>query len=263
MKKRIQTMTAALLVFGALYLTASAQAQNATVVWGAGPQNISSAADVSIQGTLVDAFNLGPSGVTATTVNGVNFAPFEFPGFASFTAEVTQGNYDFTEISGNQLNSYNNLGTGSGAYSGLSAAYRTLLSSAGSATFADTLQLTISGLTIGQAYQFQWWDNNSSLATSPTTGNELNTIATADNSVTLDANLPNADGGLGQFAIGTFTANDPTQIINFDGDGSGSDPTLNAFQLRAEAVPEPATATLFGIGLLIIILKLRSRPTVI
>lgn len=252
-------MTAALVVLGALYTTASLQAQNATVDWGLGAQNILGDTDVSTDGTLVDAFNLGPSGVTATTVNGINFAPFEFPGFASFTAEVTLGNYDFTEISGNQLNSYNNLGTGTAPYSALSPSYRTLLSSGGSATFADTLQLTISGLTIGQAYQFQWWDNNSSLATSPTTGNELNTTASADNTVTLNANLLNADGGLGQFATGTFTADDATQIINFDGSSGASDPLLNAFQLRV--VPEPATGALIGIGALLLVMKFRSRPS--
>jgi hypothetical protein len=257
MKKIIQSFTLGLVIGGGLLITAPVRAQ--TIDWGSGPQNITGDSDVSTQGTLVNAFNLGASGVTFTTVNGVTFAAFTFAGFGSFTTTTASGNYSFTEDSG-VLNSYNNLGTVAGAYSLLSPSYRTLLGGAGSSTFLDTLKLTISGLTAGQTYQFQWWNNNSSLVTSDGDGYQLNTVATADNSVTLDANVGNLSGALGQFAIGTFTATSSTAFINFNGNvADPSDPMLNAFQLRdITGVPEPATWTLLGLGALLLIFKLRA-----
>jgi hypothetical protein len=88
------------------------------------------------------------------------------------------------------------------------------------------------GLTVGMQYQFQWWANNSSDSFSyPTT-------ATAGNSIQLDSNAGHAQGGLGQFAIGTFTADSATEVINFTISEVGF---LNAFQLRefqGAAVPE-------------------------
>ena len=55
---------------------------------------------------------------------------------------------------------------------------------------------------------------------------------------------------LGQFAIGTFTANAPSEAITFTGSPI---PIINAFQLRdlgpvVSGVPEPASLTLLGIG---------------
>ena len=60
--------------------------------------------------------------------------------------------------------------------------------------------LTMSGLTAGHQYQFEWWNNTS-------TGTLLtDTTAVAGNSVTLLSNTTFSVGGLGQFAVGTFTA---------------------------------------------------------
>jgi hypothetical protein len=257
MKKNLQTFALGLVLGGGLLSTAPLRAQ--TIDWGSGAHSITGDSDVSTAGTLVNAFNLGADGVTFTTVNGVTFTAFTFPGFGSFSTTVASGNYSFTEDSG-VLNSYNNLGTVAGDYSLLSPSYRTLLSGGGSATFLDTLQLTISGLTAGQTYQFQWWNNNSSLTTSSGDGYQLNTVATAGSPVSLDANVGNVSGGLGQFAIGTFTADGPTALINFNGNvADPSDPMLNAFQLRdITGVPEPATWTLLGLGVLALVFKWRA-----
>jgi hypothetical protein len=143
----------------------------------------------------------------------------------------------------------------------LSSSYRSLLSSGGSATPSDTLQLSISDLTVGDTYEFQWWDNNSSLTTSDNDGFKLNTVGTAGNGVTLEGNDGANAGSVGQFAIGTFTANATTQIINFDGVvADPSDPMLNAFQLRD--TPEPSSFALLGMGVaMFVVLKLRSRKT--
>jgi hypothetical protein len=263
MKKSIQTKTVALVVFGALYLTAPVFAQNATVNWGLGPQTISSDSDVSTLGTLVDAFALGNSGISSTTVNGVTFVPFVFPDFSfSNPNTVTSGNYNFTEDEGGGLLvNYSGLGTGAGAYLALTPAYQTLLGNGGGSTAPTTLALTISGLTVGQTYLFQWWDNNSSQSSS-FNGYELNTVGSAGDSVTLSGNPSDTTGDVGQFAIGTFIANDVTQVINFDGssaDGNTSDPMLNAFQLRVADVPEPTVYALFGLGALGCAIKIYSR----
>jgi hypothetical protein len=215
----------------------------------------------------VDAFALGNAGIPYTTVNGVDFVPFVFPDFSfSNPNTVTSGNYNFTEdefAEGNGfLVNYSGLGTGSGAFITLSAGYQTLLGNGGGSTAPTMLALTISGLTVGQTYLFQWWDNNSSLDSS-FTGLELNTVSTAVNAATLAGNDGTA-GSVGQFAIGTFTATGANEEIDFNGssaDGNPSDPMLNAFQLRVADVPEPSTFALLGIGVLTLVMKLRSRKT--
>jgi hypothetical protein len=255
MKKIIQTITFGLVVFGGLMMTVSVQAipSNATITWGIGAQNISSDNDVSTSGTLVNAFNLGPAGVTATTINGVLFGAFAFP--ANFSVSTaTLGNYNFTESSG-ALTSYNNLGSGSLPASSLSSAYQALLFSAGSSDNNLTLTLTMSGLTVGQNYLFQCWVNDSSMANS-LNGQAFSTTATAGNSVFINNNTTAANGGVGQFATGTFTASGTTEAIGFNGAGF-NDPLLDGFQLRA--IPEPSISALMGIGVLTLVLKLRPR----
>jgi hypothetical protein len=228
----------------------------ADIDWGVGAQNISGDSDVSTYGTLVDAFSLSTvDSAAAITVNGVTFAPYAFPaldfGIYSGQTSTSLGNYSFSENAG-LVDAYDTLGYGSGAITGLSSSYSSLLSSGGSSTYFTTLALTISGLTIGQTYQFQWWDNNSSFASSPADGiTPGETTATAGNSVGLNANDGVNLGSLGQFAIGTFTADATTQEIDFDGDpgNDGSDPLINAFQLRdITSAPEPSTWALAGIG---------------
>jgi hypothetical protein len=57
---------------------------------------------------------------------------------------------------------------------------------------------------------------------------------------------------LGNLPSGTFTADATTQEIDFDGNG-GSDPLINAFQLRDVTVaPEPSTWALAAVGLVIL-----------
>ena len=70
--------------------------------------------------------------------------------------------------------------------------------------------------------------------------------------VKVDYNTAGAstNAGLGQFVIGTFTADAATQDFSF----SSNARQLNAIQLRAVAVPEPSSIALVGLsglGLLI------------
>src|SRR5256885_548556 len=177
MKSLIQRFLS-LVAFPLLVLFAAARppAFGADIVWSS-PTTISGDGDVSTDGSLVAAFNLnGPD----ITVNGVTFSAF------AVTAQshiANNGNFAFEENQGVIL-APNNLGSGLPPFSNLNASYRTLLGTAISADERDVLVLTISGLTIGQRYQFQWWCNASTLASN----NGFGTAAVAGNLVVLDDN---------------------------------------------------------------------------
>ena len=221
----------------------------ADISWGPAT-NIVGESNVSTLGTLVGAFNIGPTGVPDTTVNGVLFQGFAVP---LFSTSATFGNFTLTrgpENVGSSFLSRSDLGSALPPFSSLSAAYQTLLSS-GTGTPDCSFTLTITGLSVGTIYQFQWWDNDSHL------GAGVRTIATAGPnitpgaSVTLSSNTGDGGGvgGIGQFAIGNFMADTDTQIISF------RCPTaplgvnnINAFQLRV--IPEPSTWLLLILGAL-------------
>jgi hypothetical protein len=149
-------------------------------------------------------------------VNGVTFNGLAFTG----SNNVTSGNFNFTIPT--TFQSSNGFTTASAPFSNLSASYRALLSS-GAGEFTNPITLTISNLTVGATYEFEWWSNASSVA-----GNSQ-TIATAGNSVALGFNTSLTTGGVGQFAIGTFVANATTQTITFN---STSSSIFNGAQLR-------------------------------
>jgi len=216
MNRQLLFVSAALF-FAALASSGFAVAPNATISWGA-PTTISGDSDVSTDGTLVGAFNM--NGPTAT-VNGVTFASFMF---TTNTPSASDGNFTFTESS--HVLAATGLGSGSPPFSNLSSSYQTLLSTALTTDDNNTLTLNISGLTIGQQYEFEFFLNGSN--------------------VSLDDNTTNAVGGVGQFVIGTFTAASSNELITFNGTDSTQAPTINAFELRA--VPEPATMSIFIFG---------------
>lgn len=212
---------------------AVSRAAAAAITWGA-PTNIAGDTDVSTAGTLVGAFNVGEVAVPAATVNGVAFQPFAVPSGSSAAAV---GN--FALATGSTFVSSNNLFGFNGApFNTLSPAYQALLES-GVIVSQNSFTLTMSGLTVGAQYQFQWWANFSTQLPASWT-------ATAGNTVTLDSNVQNiASGGTGQFAIGQFTADAGSEVITFSGANGG---LLNGFQLRQTApaptfvVPLPAGA---------------------
>jgi hypothetical protein len=264
---------------------ATSTAPAATIDWGAGAQNVMNDNDVSTDGTLVDAFAVslnyglyGAFGNTSTTVNGVTFQPFNFP--LDLSSSVTSGNYSFAASSGGgggSLVTYINLQYGYGvnqgtAYEQLSQPYQGLLSSGGGATedlydssgdptAANTLALTMSGLTIGETYEFQWWDSDANPNTYSPIDRTLNTTATAGNSVSLFAGPGDDYSSAGQYAIGTFTADAVSQEIDFTGASSSDDPLVDAFQLRSGVTPapEPSTWVLLMASLTVLGLKFYSR----
>ncbi len=222
-----------------LSLAVSSISSAAVINWGSA-QTISGDGDVSTTGSLLYAYNLGTSAVQATTVNGVTFAPFIFPDYYSSSTSATTGSVTFTESPG-LLFGTAALGTAAAPYANLSSNYRTLLDSAGGASTQLTITCTLGGLTIGQHYELQWWTSNAASVYSPGGYPSVSTQASATNQITLDDNVTNSDGGLGQFASGFFMADSTTQTLTFEGVGreGNNDPLINAFQVRS--IPEPSS----------------------
>ena len=214
------------------------------IAWGSA-QNISGDSDVSTNGTLLYAYNFGTASVASTTVNGVTFGPFVV---VDFGTTATVGDVTITE-SPDFLYAYNVAGSSIAPFANLSSAYKALLNEAASAGVSATITLQLGGLTPGQSYEFQWWANNSSTA-----DNWFVTNASAGNAVSVSANTLGSntgqgsgiDGGTGQFAIGTFTADTTSYSIALNGEDSYL-PIINALQVRA--VPEPSTYAMALAGL--------------
>src|SRR6185295_15573982 len=130
---------------------AASTTQAAVITWGAAT-GISGDTNVSTNGTLVNAVNVGPSGTANTTINGVLFNGLFLTG-----NNVSSGNFNFqiaTSFSSNTITSVN------APYSALSASYRAMLSTL-AGDFATPFTLTMSGLTVGNTYEFQFWSNDS------------------------------------------------------------------------------------------------------
>ena len=225
----------------------------ASIIWGA-PTTISGESDVSTHGTLLGAVNWGfdpnvpDNPPPNTTINGVTFtgAHLVSPGSGPFSWT--------TPAAGS-------AGGPAGRFS-LSSAYRILLNSYGSTTSRGST-LTLRGLIVGQSYEFQWWSDVDGAPFSNAFGGVAS--ARAGNTVTLDSNTTDVEGGFGQYVIGTFVADAATQTISFSGTQPGSQSgAVNGFQLRqipAPTIPEPGT-TLFGLALLAPALTRRARGPV-
>jgi len=234
MGARVAVLLTLLATFIVAASPAFAGAEGSVITWQA-PATISGDSDVSTAGSLVAAFNMfGPS----VNVNGVTFAPFSVTGGST---SASNGNFTFNESPG-ILTPNSNLGSASAPFANLSANYQSLLSTAISTSDNNTLTLTMNNLTPGLTYQFQFWTNASTF--SPNVG--FDTTASSPLPVTLDSNTSNANGGVGQYVIGTFFCADPAQIITFNGTNSTQAPTVNAFQLRV--VPEPSSICLLLAG---------------
>ncbi len=213
MKKRFAVVVVAVAGLSALFLHSAGAAD---IAWGV-PAQISGNADVSTNGNLVGAFNVGGVGVPSTTVNGVPFQSFAAPG-----GNGTVGNFTLAS-SGGTFASNVDSGSSSAPFSTLTAQYQALLMSH-VVGVSGTLNLIMSGLIAGVQYQFQLWVNQSSDQFSYD-----NKLTTGTTSVTLYSNDDHAVGGLGEYVLGSFTADSATQNISFSWEEVGY---INGFQLR-------------------------------
>lgn len=105
--------------------------------------------------------------------------------------------------------------------------------------------MTFSGLTVGQEYAIQYWVQDSRTGVGDINSRNL----TLDTQTVLDYNN---GSGVGQWAIGTFTADNESQTINI---AANSSVQVNMLQLRA--IPEPGSALLGGLGLLALLRRRR------
>jgi len=213
------------------------------ITWGSAT-TVSGDSDVDTTGSLVYAYTFGGgSAPPSATVNGVTFSPFTISGVVQ---SATVGSVTITE-SPNFLLGSNSLGSSSAPFSGLSSNYKSLLGTGAYADNPTTITVALGGLTAGQQYRVQWWSSNASNLPPSDGGSFTNTTATAVNSVTLDTNTTDLAGGLGQYAIGTFTAVGTIQSFMLTETGDGMNPLINALQVRA--VPEPSTYCMALAGL--------------
>jgi len=215
----------------------------AVITWDAA-RDIAGDADVSLEGKLVRAVG----GASAATVNGVAFQN-ALTGVESYVHK--QGATDFPCYQGaaSAVDSFrfyrvfettewgicqnpSPFGSGNAPFASLSSGYKALLVGAVGAG-AGTATLTLGNLTKGQAYLVQLWVNDSR---GGPPGDQTQTV---DGTAVMKRNVARADGGLGQYIIGRFTATGPTQSVTIEGAGSCGGGAVNAYQLRAIAVPPP------------------------
>lgn len=202
-----------------LVVAASSLAHAAVIDWGQDIA-ISGDSDVQTSGTLVKAVNVGST--DSTTVNGVLFD--------SQDGSLTGG-----------------FGFDMGTVGSLSSAYNDLLDRA---QVYNVTAINLTGLTINQEYRIQVWTQDAR-PTSATDGRETllgDGTGTSTWGVALESKQVATDPGqilLGEYAIGTFTADATTQSIQVSNTVAGGE-TINAYSVYA--IPEPATMGLVGIA---------------
>jgi nitrous oxide reductase accessory protein NosL len=179
------------------------------VTWEA-PKTISGAADVSTNGMLLYAYN--NSGISAT-VHGVSFT-----GVNSATTWGTD--VTLSTMNGSTASAYMGVAY---PWSSLPTSYQTILQG-GAYNNGGVATVTMNNLVFGHQYQVQFWVNDSRAST------RAETLMSANgNSITLLHNSNETASGVGQYAIGNFTAISTTQSFTINSDSSSQ---INAIQVR-------------------------------
>ena len=229
MKPTMKKFFISVIVVTSLACLASSHA--AVITCGAA-QNISGDSDVATNGTFNRAYIFGN---VPWTVNGV--------AFTAFTGNVSGDTMSFP----NQDGAFGD-GALESPYRALSTEYENLLYYGAWASSA-TESFTLNNLTIGYTYQVQIFANDSR------TAGFGRSMALTGSSTLLDYNTTDAVGGVGQFAIGTFTADSTIQELLFS--SSTETPQLNGLSLRV--IPEPSTWAMLSLGLMSILALRRRR----
>ena len=193
------------------------------------PTTISADTDVFNKGTLLYAYGFGNPAAANTSlgvVNGVNF--LNAGSFSNGQLSSGNGNVTVTNFS----NTF-----ASGAPTGVSTAYGSVLSNCVFVSTDNSGALTLGNLTAGTSYKVELFADDSTAGNNGSQRNETITDGSGD-SVILKSNSGTGGGGsAGQFVIGSFTANATTEVLNFPSFTGAA--YLNA--LSVEVVPEPAT----------------------
>ena len=197
----------ALIFVLALAVPAALRAQ---IVWGS-PVVISGDADALTNGLTLCAFDWKN---TTATVNGITFT-----GTSSTSSAGTN------VVLGGFSADYTGYGSASSPFGALSAAYQNVL---GGGVYVNgaTATVTLINLIAGHQYAVQVWVNDSR---GPENG-RTETVIGGGNMPTLDYSSASgtSPGGVGQYAIGVFTATDTSQPFTLTGSASTQ---LNALLL--------------------------------
>jgi len=221
-------------------------AQAAQIHWRTSKQ-IRGDSDVSTNGTLVLALNIGaPGGVT--TVNGVDFLNVNLAGANARSGfSTTVGNFAISKF---------------GVGNVTDAATRALIISG---TYGSG-SVEFSGLVIGDTYEIQLFSNDARSKLGRNSkwrtllGNGLgrslaDVRATSAFTILNNSDIQGSAGYQGSYIIGTFKADATTQSFFLGGTHNGgvsfakNRAQINAIQLRSvAAVPEPASYALLSTG---------------
>jgi len=217
--------TSQLLTNGSIGVQSGIASSN--ILWGA-PATITGDNDVITNGGLLFAYN---DANTATTVNGVSFAAGNSS--STFGSDVS--------MNGNTSFSTTAFGSGAGSpWSGLGSAYQATLKGGAYTSNNGTQTVTLKNLVSGHPYLIQIWVNDNRSLSS----NRTETVTSSGgNTVTLDYNNTGTNGGVGQYTIGTFTANATNQTFTLAGvlPAGGNSAQLNAIQVRDLSAPDGST----------------------
>jgi hypothetical protein len=190
--------------------------------------NINENSDVYTMGDYVAAYNIGSD--DSVTINGVIFNGSNPP---NNCIEGADGLVCLNITTTGSLKTDNSLNTNVLPFSGLSAEYRTLLSSAASSS-ATNLVLEITGLETGSQYLVQLWSNVSKQSGDISFGiTQVTGLDIYGGNISLDLyhNLNYIEGGLGKSLIGTFNSCGTKLKLNLQG-LDGLPPVANAIQIR-------------------------------
>jgi len=229
-KSAIRSLAALL---GGLFPLLTTSSQAAPITW-ATPVNISDVSDVATTGTARYAYCWGP----ASTVNGVGFQNTT----ANYNGNIgASAPYDIVmgfPGGGNTASAYGSGGATS-PYGSLDVTYQNIIKGGVYCSNGTNAAIKLQNLTVGHNYLIQIWDNDSRAGSSGTSTRTATVSSTNGNSQTLayyvGGTSSSVAGGLGQFAVGTFTADNTNQYILITSSATlpqvGSD-QLNAIQVR-------------------------------
>jgi hypothetical protein len=192
---------------------------------------------------------LHPGDASSTTVNGVTFTNGSNGAMSGLiSAPLTLGAGAGSLTLGAEAGYYVDAAVGTysantGAFAALSSSYQNLISAGewSNGNSATSLTLTLNGLTASQDYLLQFWVGDPRNIMSVWT--RTATFTAGNTSGTLDYNVGDALGSVGQFVVGRFTADASTQNITWTGQAGTFQ--LQGYQLRdVTVVPEPSVNAL-------------------